>query len=357
MGAFAQAVVLSLTEVRDDLVRARVSMGAGEANAVGFPAMLGPVAPGDRLVVNTTGIELQLGTGGVGFILWNLDGEGPPGPGPGHLIKLRYTPWQTEVDAIEAPESPHHEAMAQARSLDGMPVVAASLHSQVAGIVAGIKAARPRAKVGYLMTDGGALPLAWSDLVSDLKGAGLIDVTCTTGHAFGGDLEAVNVFSGLAALARVASVDATVVALGPGIVGSATALGFSGLEQGQVLDAVSALGGRSIACLRISFTDSRPRHRGVSHHTLTSLMIAARERTRVVVPSLDAERAAIVRSQLDEAGIYARHDVVEADGARGVQRLKEAGLEPSSMGRSLEEAPEPFLAGAAAGSIAALTIS
>ena len=139
-----------------------------------------------------------------------------------------------------------------------MPVVACGLHSQIAGVAAGIKAAEPEARVGYLMTDGGALPLAWSRLVSALRGAGLMDSTCTSGHAFGGDLEAVNIFSGLAALRHAAAADVAIVSMGPGVVGTATALGFSGIEQGQVLDAAFALRGRGYACLRISFSDPAP---------------------------------------------------------------------------------------------------
>ena len=71
------------------------------------------------------------------------------------------------------------------------------------------------------------------------------------------------------------SVEAVAVtSLGPGIVGTATALGFSGIEQGQLLDAACALGGKSYACLRISFADDRARHRGVSHHSLPAPRVA-----------------------------------------------------------------------------------
>ena len=45
--------------------------------------------------------------------------------------------------------------------------------------------------------------------------------------------------------------------MGPGVVGTGTLLGHTALEQGQILDAANALGGRSIVCLRISFADER----------------------------------------------------------------------------------------------------
>jgi hypothetical protein len=300
-----------------------------------------------------TGIDLHLGTGGVGFILWNLDGSGPERTPPGHIMKLRYTPWQRPVVAAEAPESAHHLRLQNETSIDGMPVVACGLHSQLAGVVAGIKAARPNARVGYLMTDGGALPIAWSRLVVELRAAGLIDATSTCGHAFGGDLESVNMFSGLLTLRVAARCDVAVVAMGPGVVGTATTLGSTALEQGQALDAATALGGRAVAALRLSFRDERERHQGVSHHSLTALSIAARERATVVVPDLDdREQAARVLGQLRDKGVPNKHEVVSASGYEGIELLRTKKLDPSSMGRKMSDAPELFLAAAAAGAVA-----
>ena len=101
------------------------------SDAVGFPAMLGPLTPGDRVIVNTTGLELGLGTGGVAFVLWNLDGELPEPKLDGHIMKLRYTPWQTEVVTAEAPESPHHGALTSSR-IDRWDA-GRSLHAALAG--------------------------------------------------------------------------------------------------------------------------------------------------------------------------------------------------------------------------------
>jgi hypothetical protein len=185
-----------------------------------------------------------------------------------------------------------------------------------------------------------------------LRGEGLLDVTCTVGHAFGGDFEAVNAFSGMVALRAVGEVDALVVALGPGVVGTGTALGFSALEQGQLLDAATALGGTSIAALRISFSDERERHRAVSHHSITSLRVAAARRCIVAVPYLPEEDGERVHLQLASAGIEDRHELAWADGRPGVDLLDRRGIAASSMGRPMEETPELFLAGAAAGSLA-----
>jgi hypothetical protein len=349
---FREGKVVEVT-VTDGTVRARVETPGGDIEALGWSAMLGPLAPGDRVVVNTVGIDMGLGTGGTGFILWNLDGDLPTEEPPGHIVKLRYTPWQMPVRSVEAPESELHERLRDVTSIDGMPVVACSLHSQISGVAAGIKSARPDLKVGYLMTDGAALPLSFSRLAKTLRDQGLIDVTCTAGHAFGGELEAVNVFSGLAALRHAARCDVVVVAMGPGVVGTGTALGFTGIEQGQMLDAITALQGQSIACLRVSYADERDRHRGLSHHTITALTVGAREPSKVVVPKLPPAQAKDLATELRESGICDRHETVVERGDAAVELLRDRGITVTSMGRTLDEIPELWLAAGAAGSFAA----
>jgi hypothetical protein len=350
---FREGVVVSTVQQLPEIVRVRVAIDDWEIDAAGWPNMLGPVREGDRVVVNTTGIDLDLGTGGSGFLLWNLDGPGPAAESKGHIVKMRYTPWQMPVLVAEAQESAHHGSLAGLRSIDGTPVVACGLHSQVAGVAAGIKSLLPDARVGYLMTDGAALPLAWSGLVGRLKEQGLVDVTATCGHAFGGDLESVNVFSGIAGLKVGGGADVVVVAMGPGVVGTGTALGFTAMEQGTILDAAAALEGGGVAVLRLNWLDERPRHRGLSHHTLTALTLAARESATIAVPLLDDPRRAEVMERLAGAGLDERHEVVEADGASGLALLKEKEIRPTSMGRGLDEVPELFLAAAAAGRVAA----
>ena len=353
MAAFSEAKVVEVLEEGSEIVRFTVETSGETFEAVGFPSMLGSVQPGDRVVVNTTGIELGLGTGGVAFVLWNLDGPGATDVGEGHIMKFRYTPWQMNLLAAEAPESSTHAALADVTSIDGTPVVALGLHSQLAPAAAGIKAQAPDARVGYLMTDGASLPLAWSRSVAALRDSGLLDATCTAGHAFGGELEAVNVFSGLAALCHVADADVIVAGAGPGVVGTDTELGFSAIEQGQLVDAANGLAGRPVAALRISFADDRVRHHGVSHHTVTALTIAAQSRAIVVAPKLPPSQTKAVEDHLRSSGICDKHDLEWADGRPEVELLVERGLEPRSMGRGMDESPELFLAAAAAGRVAA----
>lgn len=350
MATFREGVVRRVVEELPGLVRVEVELDSGETcGADAFPPMVGSLEAGHRVVVNTTGIELGLGTGNRGFVLWDLDAPAPEGPGPGHIVKMRYTPWQTNVLAAEEEASGHYDLLAEATSVDGMPVVACGLHSQVPAVAAGIRSELPDVRVGYLMTDGAALPLAWSNLVRAAKEAGLIDVTATAGHAFGGDLETVNVFSGLVALRQAERADVVIVAMGPGVVGTSTALGFTAIEQGQVLDAAAALGGRGVACLRVSFADERERHRGVSHHTLTALRVAAREPADVVVPAI-AEAETLLEELRD---VGHRHRLHVVDPGPGMELLRGSGLRLTSMGRSIHEIPETFAAAVAAGTHAA----
>ena len=124
------------------------------------------------------------------------------------------------------------------------------------------------------MTDGTALPLRFSRTIARLEERGLLSSTVTCGHAFGGALEAVNVYSALAACRSLVEADVVVLGPGPGSIGTGSSLGFSGMETGDHVNRVSALGGTPVYIPRISFADRRRRHFGVSHHTLTALGLA-----------------------------------------------------------------------------------
>jgi hypothetical protein len=349
MPSFRSGAVTAILEERPGLQRVEVDLGDGPERAYVLPQLTGAVALGDRVVVNTTAVELGLGTGGWHVVHWNLERDTWSEKGPGHIIKGRYTSLQADVGSTEE----HLDQLAEVESIDGLPVVAAALHSQLPAVTLAVKERRPDARVVYVMTDGAGLPLALSDLVAELRTQELLDATVTCGHAFGGDYEAVSIFSALAIAKHAAGADVAVVAMGPGIVGTNTRLGFSGMEVGSVLDAVVALGGVPIAALRASFADPRPRHVGVSHHTATALRLACRERVRVPLPLVGGPEEARLRQDLSDAGIAARHDVVEVEVPDIVALFAERGLEVISMGRRAEEDPVLFQAAAAAGVLAA----
>jgi hypothetical protein len=350
MPSFRTGKVVKLLEERPGLQRVEVDLGDGPERAYALPQLTGPVAIGDRVVVNTTAVELGLGTGGWHVVHWNLARDEWHERGPGHIIKGRYTSIQADVGSTEE----HLEALAEVETIDGMPVVAAALHSQVPAVAVAFRDRAPRARLAYVMTDGAGLPLALSDLVAELRARELIDTTITCGHAFGGDHEAVSVYSALAVARHAARADAAVVAMGPGIVGTNTRLGFSGMEVGTILDAAYALGGVPIACLRVSFADPRERHHGLSHHTSTALRLATRERVMVAAPVLsDPAEQARLTADLATSGIDQRHDVVAVDAPDVLALMARHGLEIQSMGRPAADDPALFQAAAAAGALAA----
>src|SRR5438105_552160 len=194
MPSFRSGKVTTLLMERPGLQRVEVDLGDGNERAYVLTQLTGNVALGDRVVVNTTAVDLGLGTGGWHVVHWNLERDQWSEPGPGHIIKGRYTSIQTDVGSTEE----HLEALAEIESIDGMPVVVAALHSQLPAVAAAFRAALPTGRLIYVMTDGAGLPLALSDLVASLCANGLVDATVTCGHAFGGDYEAVSAFSALA---------------------------------------------------------------------------------------------------------------------------------------------------------------
>jgi hypothetical protein len=331
MPSFRTGVVTAILSERTGLQRVEVD---GE-QAYALTQLVGPVAVGDRVVMNTTAVELGLGTGGWHVVHWNLERGSWSEPGPGHIMKLRYTSLQVDTGVAE-----ETDAFEPATDLAGSPVVVCGLHSQVACVAAAFKQATSGRRLTYVMTDGGALPLALSDLVADLRAASLLDATVTCGHAFGGDYEAVSVYSALEVANAMTGADAVVVGTGPGVVGTGTGTGTSAMEVATVLDAVAALGGSPIVAVRWSDADRRERHTGVSQHTVTALR-HAQCRVRVAIPR-DGDKRWVDR-----------HDVVEVEVPDMGALLGHHSLSVTTMGRGPEADPGFFRYAGAAGIAAA----
>ena len=347
------ADVLSIETERPGIQRLIVLLDGGpEGRAICYPPLSGPCEAGDRVLLNTTAVDLALGTGGLHLVVSRAGaGEGVEldDPSGGHVMKLRYTPLQRDVVAIEAPESPAHALLAEAVDVEGMPVVCCGLHSHVPIVAAAIRERRPDARIAYVMTDHAALPLALSDTIAACSDAGLVDFTVSCGQAFGGTIEAVNLQSGIVAARHVGGADVAIVAIGPGVVGTGTALGHGGVAQGEAVNACAAVGAIPVASLRVSFADARERHRGVSHHSLIALGRIALGRATVAVPVLPGEQLPRVEDDLANAGIWARHGRADAE----CELPDGCGVEFRTMGRGFSDDPAFFLAAAAAGAVAA----
>ena len=343
--------VVKILRADGDIVEMIVAVDGGEARAVAYPRLTGKVRAGDEVLLNTTAVALALGSGGLHFVISG------PATAPrdftqpdGHIMKLNYTPLQAKVLSVEEPDSPSHEIIADFKSLGGVPVIAGTLHSMLAPVCAAVRLlAGETARIVYVMTDAACLPLAFSRTVKFLKEKGLLDGTVTYGHAFGGDLEAVNKYTALIAARKILGADVIVAATGVGSIGTGTEYGHTGLEQGEITNAAAVLGGAPVGLLRISFADPRERHRGVSHHSLTALGKVAVAPVVAPVPIMGADKTAVVHGQLGAAGIIDRHKVWDLGGEVAFDAMKKYELDVRTMGRGPYEDPEFFLScGAAA---------
>jgi len=341
-------------------IQVRIEDGT-EVRALAYPALVGDPALGDRVLLNCSALARGLGTGGYALVVSRPDAlPVDPPPGPGHLVKARYTPLQALVLGVDEQESRHHALLRDADDLAGLPVVVADLHSALPAIIAGARhaaalAGRQPPRVAYVMTDGGALPAWFSRTISGLRAAGWIESCLTAGQAFGGDLEAVTVHTALLAARLVVGADLVVVTQGPGNLGTGTRWGFSGVAAGEAVNAVGVLGGHPIAALRVSGADLRERHLGISHHSMTAYGRVALVPADVVVPgfepgSLDALGARVHQQSLTLGDPIGRHRLVRIDaGSDLLAALAASPVRLSTMGRGLDQDPAAFLAAAVAG--------
>ncbi|CAA9298122.1 MAG: FIG00724150: hypothetical protein [uncultured Friedmanniella sp.] len=342
-----------------------------QVRALAYTALMAPPLVGDRVLMNVAALQRGLGTGGYALVIAALTPDGdlrgqPPQPA-GHLVKARYLPQQAMVAGADEQGSPYHALLADADDLAGLPVVVADLHSALTPALLAVAHDRPGTRVVYVMSDQGALPLAFSRAVAGLREAGLLAATVTVGQAFGGDLEAVTVHSGLLAARLALGADLVVLSQGPGNLGTGTRWGFSGVGVGEAVNAAATLGGRPVGSLRISTADARPRHRGLSHHSVTAYGRVALLPADLAVPDLAAAGALTGIAGLDavvalapevEAATAAltRHRAVRVPLTGLDAALATSPVPMSTMGRGLDGDPAYFLAAAAAGRHAAALV-
>src|SRR5438128_6876224 len=118
MPSFRVGVVSEVLGSRAGLQRVLVDLGSTPERAFVLTQLTGRVEVGDRVVVNTTAVELGLGTGGWHVVHWNLERDRWSESGPGHVMKARYTSFQADVGSTEE----HEAAVAEVETVDGMPV-------------------------------------------------------------------------------------------------------------------------------------------------------------------------------------------------------------------------------------------
>jgi hypothetical protein len=340
MTSFRTALVTQILSERPGFQRLEVRVDGEESRAYNLTALTGDVRAGDQVICNTTAVSLGLGTGGWHVVHWNLRNTSLDIPSDGHIMKMRYSSLQTNTGAAE-------EFNPTSTDLTGIPVMLCSLHSQM-GTAAAAFAAETTKRFGaarrlvYVMTDGASLPLAFSDLVHELRAKKLLCGTVTTGHAFGGEREAVNALSGVGVAVREFDADAVIIAMGPGVVGTGSKLGTTAIEVAPLVDGLRHLRAKPIVALRASSGDQRPRHHGISHHGKTVLELCEGAQVAVPVEDVDSVRTAL-------GATLKHHELVGVEVDEPGAMLDRFELTITSMGRGPGSDRAFFAFAAAAG--------
>lgn len=329
MAKYRQKTVVKIIEENPEIIKMELD---DSSRAYCFPQINGTVSSGDEVIVNTTAVDLNLGTGGWHFVVWNLSNSDLETPRGGHIMKMRYSPLQLDVGVEEEKPTWNNEHT----DLGGLPVIAAPLHSQLAPIASFLKSHNSDINIAVAVSDGAALPLALSDLVRNLKAKKLIDLTITFGHAFGGDYESINIYTALLTAKNICKADVVIATMGPGIVGTNTAYGFSGIEVAHHLDSAQNLGAKTYGVLRASQADPRERHRGISHHSITTFSKATNLKHNLGLIS-DNEMSDQMVEQLNISGLFDSHNVHNLESIGIVDLMESYGLDVKSMGRSARE--------------------
>lgn len=340
--------------------------------AIADVSLVGDVEPGDEVIVNTQALDLGLGSGGYDVVHVNLT-RGLSGSGPRHahsqsptrpsVMKLNYTSLQHTVRPVEDEQL----SLPLER-----PVAVLALHGQIAPVAWAFAQARGagKARLGYVQTAGGALPGGHSRTVAELRERGLLAGHITAGPAFGGEAEAVTVAGALHHGLQRLGWDAAVCGPGPGIVGSSSPLGHGGMAALDSAHIALALGCRTLLVARMSSGDPRPRHRGISHHTLSVLDLLLSPVTVALPAGMRSPVGADLRAGLGSVfgGAMPSRPGLALDGERPTARgpasitrhdwrraavdlpgYAASGLPAQTMGRGLAEDPLFFGAALAGG--------
>lgn len=315
--------------------------------AVNYDHITGKVSEGDWLILNTTAASLSLGTGGYHFVMANYTNKRLSLSPGGHGMKIRYTPSQVKISYAEEELGHERHVFSKPLNLSGKLICFGELHSMIPPLCAYFhyyykKYIRKKVKIGYIMTDHAALPLAFSKNVANLKKQNLLDSVITTGNAFGGDLECVNIYTALQAAAIVKKCDIIIVSMGPGITGTGTRYGFSGLELGFYLDLAYRHGGQICFIPRISFAETRFRHYGISHHSITLLKDIIQSPLCIALPNISMQKVKVLYKQLRINNLFSKHRICIKDGSEIRDAMRYYGISVTSMNRGIAEDPAFF---------------
>ncbi len=355
-----RATVLQAGHTDGPQQQLEISLEGERREAIADLALIGASRQGDELIVNVQARDLGLGSGGFDIVHVNLtrglSGDGAAGA---HVMKLNYTSLQHVVEPVE------DERLELPLEL---PTAVLALHGQLAAVAWAFARANPHGRLGFVQTCGGALPGGHSRTVRTLRERGLLVGHITAGAAYGGEAEAITTSGALHHGLRALDWDAAVCGPGPGIVGSSSALGHGGMHALDSAHTALALGSPTLVVARMSSADGRPRHRGISHHTLTVLDLLLEPVTVALPAGIRSPAGADLRARLgsvfgalplrvkpqmeldlERPARMARHDWQRAP--IDMPAYLASGLPAETMGRMLVEDPLFFGAALAAGTV------
>jgi hypothetical protein len=325
--------------------------------AIADVALLGRAQVGDEVIVNVEALDLGLGSGGFDIVHVNLSrGLAGGGSSDANVMKLNYTSLQHTVTPVED---------ASLKVPIERPVAVLALHGQLAAVAWAFAQSAPGARLGYVQTVGGALPGGHSRTVAALRERGLLAGHLTAGAAFGGEGEAITTAGALHHGLGELGWDAAICGPGPGIVGSSSVLGHGGMAALDSAHASLALGCPTLIVARMSTSDERERHRGISHHTLTVLDLLLEPVTVALPAGMRSPVGADLRAGLGAVfgGSMPARPALTLDVERPVRITRHdwrrasvdlpayaaSGLSNETMGRGLAEDPLFFGAALAGG--------
>jgi hypothetical protein len=83
-----RGTVVRASEARPGVLELEVDVEGSRAAALAYPALTGPLSEGQSVLLNTTAVAEDLGTGGYHFVV-AVEGQSDLDPPPeGHLMKL-----------------------------------------------------------------------------------------------------------------------------------------------------------------------------------------------------------------------------------------------------------------------------
>ena len=255
-----------------------------------------------------------------------------------------------------------------------VPVAVLALHGQLSAVVWAFAQAAPELSVGYIHTAGGALSGGHSRVVRSLRKRGLLAGHLSAGAAYGGEGESISTAAALHHAISGLGWDAVICGPGPGIVGLGSPQGHGGMVALDSAHVALALGCQTLLVARMSSSDPRERHRGISHHTLTVLDLLLEPVTVALPAGMRSPVGSELRSSLGSlfAAASSGRPQLELDAQQAISNrparmarhdwrrtavdlpaYAASGLSTQTMGRGLTEDPLFFAAGLAGGGVLA----